>query len=137
MNVPAAARAHTEEGAKAFAEFYTLEMDRATVTADSTQLRALTLATCAACKGVIEVVDDYRSRGAHQEASSVVVDLAQVRSFAKSEAVVDVLVQDKPHSVVNKTGETISTSAGARISFRHTVNWTNGAWAVADSEIIR
>jgi hypothetical protein len=137
VNVPAAARAHTEEGAKAFAEFYTSEMDRATVSADPTQLKSLSLPSCTACEGVIDVVEGYRSRGERQEKPSIVVDLVQVRSFSKASALVDVLAQDKPHRVVDQSGRVVSTSEGARINFRHKIVWRTGTWMVADSEIVQ
>src|SRR6476659_1544402 len=44
--VPAAARAHTDEGAKAFATFYVEAVSESGYTADSTTLRAITDANC-------------------------------------------------------------------------------------------
>ncbi|MFC6241565.1 DUF6318 family protein [Knoellia sp. GCM10027112] len=137
VSIPAAARQHTEEGAKAFAEFYTLEMDRATVSADATRLKSLSLPSCTACKGVTDVVEGYRSRGERQEKPSVVVDLVQVRSYSETGAWIEVLVEEKAHRVVNRSGQVISTSQGTRINFRHKVTWVNGTWMVADSEIIQ
>src|SRR6476620_9928084 len=114
--VPAAARAHTDEGAKAFAEFYTATMDRATVSADSAALRALTDPTCAACSGIVEVVDGYRSRGEHQERTSLTLGASEVVSSSPQRVKVDVLAEDKPHRVVRRDGSVVSTSPGAKIN---------------------
>lgn len=135
--VPAAARAHTDEGAKAFARFYTEAMDRATVSADSAPLRALTDPNCAACAGIVEVVDGYRSRGEHQERTSIVLGASKVVSSSPKGVEVDVLAEDKPHRVVRRDGSVVSTSPGAKINFRHTVSWVATGWLVTDSEIVQ
>ena len=137
VTVPAAARAHTDQGAKAFAVFYTKEMDKATVTADSSNLRSLSDSKCAACQGVIEIVEGYRQRGEHQDRESMTVRASEVTSADRAKVVVDVLADDGPHQVLRRDGSVLSRSEGAKINFRHTVSWTPSGWRIADSEIVQ
>ena len=67
VTVPAAARAHTEEGAKAFARFfYETRRVELAVDADSSAPYALCRpATASACRAFMKLVDEYKSAGQH------------------------------------------------------------------------
>jgi hypothetical protein len=117
--------------------FYTEAMDRATVTADSTTLVALSEASCTACLGVIEVVDGYKQRGEHQSRESMTVRATEITSSSKDRVIVDVLADDQAHEVLRKDGSVLSRSEGAKINFRHTVAWKSSGWRIADSEIVQ
>lgn len=58
---PKEARAHTEEGAIAFSEWYQLQMGEALKTAESATLRSYSQ-DCAVCDGLGDVADDFRER---------------------------------------------------------------------------
>jgi hypothetical protein len=137
VTIPAAARAHTEDGAEAFAIFYTKEMDRATTSANSKPLQVLALPSCVACTSIIDLVDDYRKSGQRQRQSSVRVKLAQAQRAAPNTVVVDVLVDDLAHEVIAADGSVVSKSPAAKINFRHTVSWTASGWRISDSEIVQ
>ena len=137
VTIPAAARERTPEGAKAFAAFYTEEMDRATVTADSSKLRVLAEPGCSACMSIIELVDGYKKRGERQSRSSLRLQAVEVTSETDKATVVDVLADDLPHEIVRADGSVVSTSPAAKINFRHTLAWAEIGWRVSDSEIVQ
>jgi hypothetical protein len=137
VTIPAAAKQRTPDGAKAFARFFTQQMDQTTVTADSSKLRVLAQPTCTACLSIIELVDGYKDRGERQSRSSLNVKAVEVTSETGNATIVDVLADDLPHKIVRSDGSVVSTSPAAKINFRHTLAWTEMGWRVSDSEIVQ
>lgn len=136
--VPAAARAHTDEGAKAFAEFYLKTYSRSAVAADSAPVRALSEPACGGCNTLIDLISRYKADGQHVDRDSLVIRDSSVRpGGTRDSVVVDVLTTDAPKQVLARDGSAVSKVAGARINFRITADWGTPGWKVADLRIIQ
>jgi hypothetical protein len=137
VNVPAAARAHTEEGAKAFAEFYYAVLSDSQFRADSGKLRALSTPECVSCQAFARKADAMRERGQHVNLRSLTVKQSQVTPARVSGGyVIDVLAEDQPSKVIEKDGTVISTSKGSKLAFRTSVVWQSDGWKVSDSKLV-
>jgi hypothetical protein len=136
--VPAAARAHTEEGAKAFAAVYLTTYSQAAVRADSAPLVTLSDKTCGGCQSLIDLIDEYRAKGQHVDKASLVIDDSLLRADSSSDRpVVDVLAKDEKKRVLNADGSIAKTVAGANINFRLTLIWTQDGWKVRDLRVVQ
>lgn len=137
--VPAAARAHTDEGAKAFARFFYQIASRSQFEADSSELRSLSDKNCSACLSLIELADDYQRRGVHTDRDSLRVEDAVMRPESKPNApVVDVLALDQASKVVRRSdGAVVSSDEAAKLTFRTTLSWRDQSWVVTDSVLVQ
>lgn len=137
VNVPAAARAHTEDGAKAFAKFYYEILSDSQFRADSTMLRQLSTPECVACEAFAQKADAMRDRGQHVDSRSLTVRQSHVTLVTVQNGhVIDVLAEDRPSRVVAKDGRVVSTSRGSKLAFRTSVVWTDDGWKVSDSKLV-
>jgi hypothetical protein len=138
VSIPAAARAHTEEGAKAFAEFYLNTYSEAAVSADSAALAALSGKSCGGCRSLIDLIDGYRAKHQHVDEVSLTIDTTMLRPEGTSDRpVVDVLAADAKKRVLNADGSVAKTVAGANINFRLTLNWSEIGWQVEDLRVVQ
>ena len=138
VTVPAAARAHTDEGAKAFAVFYLEIYSDSAVRADSAALRVLSAPGCGGCQSLFDLLDEYRAKGQHVNKSSLVVKESSLRpEGSKDRPVVDVLAIDNPKQILRQDGSLVSKVAGANINFRLTEEWTGTAWRMTDLRVVR
>jgi hypothetical protein len=136
--VPAAARAHTEAGAQAFAAYYLSTYSQAAVRADSGPLSTLSEKACGGCKSLIDLIDGYRAKKQHVERASLVIDDSSLRpDSSPNRPVVDVLAKDEKKRVLNADGSVAKTVAGANINFRLTLNWEQDSWKVRDLRVVQ
>lgn len=136
--VPPEATKHTEEGAKAFARYYTQQMDEATLAADSGTLRALSAPTCKGCQVSIRIADQLKAK--NQRHAALTFKLAGDRLTPNSTAttkVVDVLVVDSGSTTIDSTGNVVSKSAPANLTFRQSVEWRNDGWLLIESVLVQ
>jgi hypothetical protein len=138
VTIPAAAKQRTTEGAKAFASFYYEVLSDSQYRADSSSLRSLSAASCVACQAFAKKADEMKRRGHHVDSRSLNVDDAVVTpTTVRNGFVIDVLADDRPSKVVDATGSVVSTSQGAKLTFRTQVVWTSTGWKVADSKLVK
>lgn len=138
MNVPAAARAHTEEGAKAFAEFYVEKVSESGYTADSSDLKAISEPTCKGCAVFIELADELKADGHHVDRKSIVLKGLMVRpDSTQDRMVIDCLVEDLPSKIVDANGKTVSDEPGDKLTLRNTVAWKNVGWVIVESLLVQ
>ena len=137
--MPAAARQHTKDGAKAFAKYFTEQMGQAFQTGDSTRLRQLYARSCSPCEDNADQVDRLRTKGQHAVGTNMVVYLVEhMKESRPSEHVIDVLVQDGPYRIVsNSQGRTIESYPKSKINLRHHLVWRESRWVVVDSFLVQ
>lgn len=129
--VPAAARAHTDEGAKAFARFYFSTASRAAVRLDTSQLRAVSSASCTGCSAFVELIEKYRSEGTHIDRDALRVTDVSVRPSPNEAGIpLDVLATDGPKKLVGATGGIVQEFQQSRLFFEVTVRWVGGRWTM-------
>lgn len=61
--VPAAARAHTNQGAQAFAEFYLAQLNKAWSLPDPEAIRPYATASCKTCAAYVKTAESLRDAG--------------------------------------------------------------------------
>ncbi|MDF2143784.1 DUF6318 family protein [Knoellia sp. p5-6-4] len=136
VSIPAAARQHTEEGAKAFAKFYLLTYSKSAFSADAASLEALSSDSCGGCKSLIDLVNGYRAKNQHVDRVALTVDTTMLRPEGTSERpVVDVLAKDARKQVLNADGSVAKVVAAASINFRLTMRWDDNNWEVDDLRV--
>lgn len=135
--LPPAATAHTEDGAKAFARYYSVQMDEALVRADSSVLRALSAPSCSGCRVGIDMADHLRARGQHNTATTFSIAGTRLSELTTdTQFVVDVLVDDAGGETIDAAGKPVRKSAPAKFTLRQTVQWHDAGWLVAQSALL-
>ena len=135
--VPAAARVHTDEGAKAFARFYLDAVSESGQSADSTTLKAITEPTCKGCQVFIDFADELKAQKQHVDRKSMRLNSLAVRPDSTSDLVViDCLVEDQPSKILNEEGAIVSNEPGEKLALRNSVKWTGDRWLVAESLLV-
>lgn len=137
FSLPAAARAHTEEGAQAFASYYTVQMDEALHHADSSILRALSTNSCTGCRVGIDLANQLKAKGQHNSTTSFRIAGTRLSELTTdTQSVVDVLVDDKGAVTVDQAGTQVHKSAPAKFTLRQTLKWHGAGWLVAQSALL-
>lgn len=134
--VPAAARAHTDEGAKAFAKYYYETAATSYVTLQTAPLLFLSLPSCVGCRAMVRAVDKQREVGEHLEAASLTIKLVELRSSAKGRAEVDVAGSEKPVRVIDQQGNVVRTTNAGVVTFRTQLIWTPEGWRVSTMTLV-
>jgi hypothetical protein len=138
VSIPAAARAHTEEGAKAFAKFYVEKVSESGYTADSSDLRAISEPTCKGCGVFIELADELKADGHHVDRESIVLRGLMIRpDSTEDRMVIDCLVEDLPSRIVDSNGKTVSEEPGDKLTLRNTLVWKDAGWVVVESLLVQ
>lgn len=117
VTLPTAAQANTEAGARAFAQFFVTEMDRAYVEADSSFLRPLFTKNCEDCQNVVEIVDKLRASGTHQTNLSASVAGTTYAKLSGQPAV-DVFVEYAGATRVDRAGKVVFTGKDRKVAYR-------------------
>jgi hypothetical protein len=106
VDVPAAAREHSEEGAKAFARYFHETASRAFVTNDPSALEQLSAASCKGCTAIAAGVRRQAESGEHPAEPRFVFESANVQPrTGRQPYVVDVIGSDKSVEVVDRDGK--------------------------------
>lgn len=134
--VPAAARAHTDEGAKAFAKFYYETAATSYVTLQTAPLLFLSLPSCVGCGAIVRAVDKQREAGEHLMAASLTIKLVELRSHAKERAEIDVAGSEKPVRVIDQQGNVVRTTNAGVVTFRTQLIWTPEGWRVSTMTLV-
>jgi len=138
VNVPAAARAHTEDGAKAFAKFYFERASRGAQVASSAELRSLSAPACVGCKSFIRLIDGYAAKQQHVDRDAMRVTDTNIRPRGtKGETGVDVLAVDGPKAIVDARGSTVRQFAESKLFFETTVEWNGNAWKMKRLQAVK
>ena len=135
--LPAAATAHTEEGAKAFARYYTVQMDEALLHADSSVLRVLSAPSCTGCRVGIDLADHLRAKGQHTTTTTLTIAGTRLSELTTgTQLVVDVLVDDAGGETIDQARRPVRRSARAKFTLRHTLMWHDAGWLVVQSALL-
>jgi hypothetical protein len=137
VTIPAAAREHTPEGAKAFAAFYIASVSESGFTANASTLRAVSAPTCKGCQVFIEFAEELRAADQHVDRKSMRLNGMAVRPDSTADLViVDCLVEDQPSRIVDSRGGVVSNEPGEKLALRISVKWLERGWIVAESLLV-
>ena len=136
--VPAAARAHTEEGAKAFAKFYFETASEAARSASSTRLKALSRPDCGGCTAFVDLVEGYQAQKQHIDRDAMKVTAVNIRpGDTKSVVGVDVLATDGPKTLVDGNGATVKKFPQSKLFFETTTEWDGLRWTMRELRVVQ
>ncbi|MFL6075452.1 MAG: DUF6318 family protein [Mycobacteriales bacterium] len=136
---PAAASAHTQEGAVAFARYWLGKLLPYTFSSlDSSQLHATSLPSCTTCQNVINSVEAVRKDGQKYVGNDITILDAQSPPVANSQSqTVDVTYRAPAQQIVDKAGKTVSTDPASDHAVSElTLDWDSGHWMVHEVKLL-
>jgi hypothetical protein len=136
VTIPAAAKAHTKDGAEAFARFYYQQAATSAVRADSSSVAALSDDSCLGCDVFVETADELAAKQHHAEKPSLTIKLVSYRSGGLDAPVVDVACREEAIRIVDSAGGTVETYKPGVITFKTGLRWTMSGWRVKDIEVL-
>jgi hypothetical protein len=137
VDVPPEAKAHTSDGAKAFAGFYMEQNGDAYVSLSVSSMKALSIPGCAGCRVLMNSVAANKQQGRRAVSRSLTVDMAQVREVSPEGTLhVEVAGTERAVSLVNAAGAVIGTTIAGRVTFLTEVRWTAQGWRMADVKLV-
>lgn len=136
--LPAAAKAHTEEGARAFASYFIAQADLSLVQADSSRLTPLIAPGCTGCSVFIGWADTLRDKGQHHAGPSLSIH-RQIRRPAASPSLylTDLLIDERAVDVVDLSGSKVRSEPAQKATLRTTLKWVGSGWVVAETLLVK
>lgn len=129
--VPKAARAHTPQGAEAFARFYLEQVNRAWVDADPEQIRPYALASCKTCAGLVEEAERLEASGLHYREQPIQVGESVPLPSAKASRAVIQIVSGQLDSHIVRGDGTVDEHVPAQGSVSQLdLSWVETSWRV-------
>ena len=133
VQIPEAARAHTEAGAEAFVEFYMDQANKAWVQPDATLLPALSDPGCLSCKEIQKTAASLVRNG--QRYVSQPVTVTRVTAFGgapKGQQYVRLFMTQHKVDVVDATGKVVLTDPKRSLARTVGVIWEGTSWRLYD-----
>ena len=133
-NIPAAARAHTPEGAEAFVRYFYSQLNVALATPKSGLVSALSGTTCKTCTAFEGIAVDLASKRQRYQGDGFAV--SYVGSIGESELLV---VGEQPTgAVIDINGAVVKRRTQAEpIKFIVTVPWSSEGWRVGEIRVMK
>ncbi|MEW1955282.1 DUF6318 family protein [Terrabacter sp. NPDC080008] len=126
--IPKAARAHTQEGAEAFARYFIDSLNRGATTPDAKALTGLFAPSCKTCAAMNDSLRKLESQGQRHAGPSLVVTRTSSLGTSASSSQVLIDVQQKAVAVVNTQGATLRKTASGPGTFVMTMSIQSGHW---------
>ena len=136
--VPPEARAHTPDGAKAFASFYLHQYSLAAQRGEPALMNGLAQPQCRGCAALRGIVQRLQRDGQHVDIDAMRVNLAQeMAGSSRNSVTVDLLAEEVPKRIIGKDGPTVAIVRGAKLDLRFVVVWRSQDWTIADLRVVR
>ena len=137
VSIPAAARAHTDEGAKAFAQFYMEELSEAYASLDLSTVRAFAAPACSGCQILFKSLQERKSRGERSAGRSFTAELAGIRPGSSQNLLeIDVAGTEESVDVIDGAGSVIRRTTAGKVTFRTVVQWDSNRWTMKDLKAV-
>jgi hypothetical protein len=131
MDIPAAARKHTEAGAEAFVKFFVEQSNVASMRADTTILPSLSVPECQSCQRLQGQVEDLKAKGHHYKSAPVTVSkVTAVDGGQDGQQFVRLQMTQNPAAVVDTRGKTVSTDPRAELARTTSLVWVGERWLI-------
>ena len=129
--IPMRARAHSADGATAYAEFYMAEVARAWMNADGSRLRLLSSPECQSCKNYVSTSDSLSSRHEHYASPPAkVFPGIYLPESTSAVAGIQVPMRQLAAKVIAADGSVVKTTREASVLSEFRVTWTRDGWLV-------
>ena len=132
---PAAAKARTQAGADAFAEFYMRTWDWAYATTDPAYMRHYYARGCGLCSGVASGIEKTAGAGHWYLGGRLTVQTVSPTPLGPVTAPADycsmVVISGTAQSVVDRTGKVFNGAAAhSRVPFKLCADWVASQWQI-------
>jgi hypothetical protein len=129
--VPAAARAHTEAGAEAFARFFIDELNVAWTKPAAGKIAALSDPGCKACASLESTAGDLVAKGRHYVSNPLRVrTAASFEGAPKDRQFVRLILAQPGARVVDGSGVTVETDSKKEEGRTAVLLWQEGSWRI-------
>lgn len=130
--IPTRARAHSADGATAFAELYMSEVARAWMKADGTRLRLLSTPGCRSCNNYVTTADSLASRHEHYaSAPAKAFPGIYLPESTPAVAGIHVPVRQLAAKIVSADGSMVKQTREASALSEFRITWTPVGWLVS------
>ncbi len=134
--VPEPARRHSKNGAIAFSEYYTHQVNKLGVSPKKGVLDKLSLGHCKTCQNAIETIDQNVRKNTRFDGKQAII----VRSYSpylhKKKPSVWVVTKSPEVHIVNKDGITVQTiKKRSAVGMVFRLKWTADGWRVSEVEV--
>ena len=131
VEIPEAARAHTEAGAEAFVKFFVEQSNVASMTADTSILPPLSDPSCKSCSALQHEVADLKARGHHYLTEPVrISQVTAIGGAPAGQQFVRLQLIQNLADVVDASGKKVSTDPETRLARTTSLKWTGDRWLV-------
>ena len=130
IGIPAAAQAHTPDGAAAFVRYYLEQIDRAWRDADVTLLPSLCLPQSKDCADSQQTAVELAAK--HQHYAGVTATWTSILPLVPGDSVVRIRAVGAALKVdiVDDMGRVVSTDPPLALRLQYDVEWTNKGWRI-------
>jgi hypothetical protein len=129
--IPTAARAHTPQGAEAFARFYLEQVNQAWMAPDPELIRPYALESCKTCANYVQTSQWLVDNNRHYAGTPSEIGVAVVLPESKPDRVFVQLVNNQLKSkIVNADGTVHRVLPHIFAGSEVEVQWVHGSWAV-------
>lgn len=136
VDVPAAARANTPQGAGAYVRFYFDELLKAYVSQDTRTVRALAADSCTACSGFAGGIDATRAKNRRITGPPLEVLSAEAPGFGYGPVVVDLQYRIPSYDIVDAQGKiAYHIPAEGRDVFLVTLDRVGAEWRIGKVQV--
>lgn len=131
--IPAAARAHTNKGAEAFARYYLQRVNESWVLADASLLTGLSEPACKTCSNFVRTAISLRESQTHYDgpASTLGVAVVLPRSTA-NKVIVQIVDVQNSRRILDMTGKVVETVPPVPSLSEVLLTWAGLNWSVRE-----
>ena len=131
VTIPAAAKEHTAKGAEAFVKFFVDQTNRASTSADTTIIPAISDPGCLSCQELQKVI--VRLHGAeqrYQSPPSTIRQIVAIDGGPEGQQFVRLRMVQNEVNIVDAGGRVVSTEPRADVARTASVTWRGESWVM-------
>ncbi|MGL4173537.1 MAG: DUF6318 family protein [Actinomycetota bacterium] len=129
--IPKEARARTDAGAAAFAEFYVSRINEAWTRPDPELLRPFGLPTCKSCASLTDLAEELQKSSYRYEEGPAEVLAKNPENSDPSRMFIQLSIRQNPEKIVDQSGKTIRQDKKKKFISQYEVVWRKNHWVIA------
>jgi hypothetical protein len=129
--IPKAARAHTPQGAEAFARFYLEQVNKAWMAPDPELIRPYALESCKTCANLVGSAEWLRDHNSRYDVAPTLLGASVVLpESTRDHMLVRVVQAQQASRILDANGDVQRSFPGVRGESEVALNWQSGSWMV-------
>jgi hypothetical protein len=135
--IPKAARAHTPQGAEAFARFYLEQVNKAWMAPDPELIRPYALESCKTCANYLKTAEWLLERTLRYNGSPMTLGVSIVAPESRKDHMFVEMPANQEHRKILRSDGSVEETlpkrlAGAQVE----LEWNSGAWRIIEVRVI-